>query len=37
MPTMKCPGCAADIEYKKGEWRVKCPAANGVRPASLSR
>lgn len=22
---MKCPGCAGDIEYKKGEWRVKCP------------
>ena len=25
MPFMKCPGCAGDIEYKKGEWRVKCP------------
>lgn len=25
MPFMKCPGCAGDIEYQKGEWRAKCP------------
>ena len=25
MPKMICPGCAGHIEYKKGEWQVKCP------------
>lgn len=25
MPKMICPGCAGHLEYKKGEWQVKCP------------
>lgn len=25
MPELICSGCSGHVEYKKGEWRVKCP------------